>query len=138
MNERTRMDIKLIEFEKHGDDRGTLVALEQGKNIPFEVKRVYYMYDTTVGTRRGFHAHKELKQVLVCVKGSCTIHLDDGAETAEVPLTSPDVGLVIDSAIWREMHHFSSDAVLMVLASELYDESDYIRDYDEFLAYVSE
>lgn len=132
------MEIKLIEFEEHGDDRGTLVALEQQKNVPFEIKRVYYMYDTTDGTRRGFHAHKKLKQVLICVNGSCTIYLDNGAETAEVPLTTPNIGLMLDSAIWREMHHFSPDAVLMVLASELYDESDYIRDYDEFLAYVNE
>lgn len=130
------MDIRLIEFEEHGDDRGTLVALEQGGNVPFDVKRVYYMYDTTDGTRRGFHAHKKLKQVLVCVHGSCIIHLDDGSETAEVPLESPNVGLMLDSAVWREMHSFSKDAVLMVLASELYDESDYIRDYDTFIEYV--
>lgn len=130
------MEINLIEFEEHGDERGTLVALEQGKTIPFDVKRVYYMYDTTAGTRRGFHAHKKLKQVLVCVHGSCIIHLDDGREKAEVPLSDPNVGLLIESAVWREMHDFSKDAVLMVLASELYDEDDYLRDYDEFMAYV--
>lgn len=132
------VEIKLIEFEEHGDERGTLIALEQGKNIPFEIKRVYYMFETTPNTRRGFHAHKRLRQVLICVHGSCIIHLDDGAETAEVPLTNPDIGLMIDSAVWREMYDFSDDAVLMVLASELYDESDYIRDYNEFLEYVNE
>lgn len=132
-----RMDIKLIEFEEHGDDRGTLIALEQERNIPFDVKRVYYMYDTTPGTRRGSHAHRKLKQVLICVSGSCVIHLDDGSDQAEVPLESPNVGLVIDSAVWREMYDFSDGAVLMVLASELYDESDYIRDYDKFIDYVN-
>lgn len=131
------MEIRLIEFEEHGDDRGTLVALEQEGNIPFEIKRVYYMYGTTPGTRRGGHAHRKLKQVLVCVSGSCVIHLDNGREKSEVPLESPNVGLLIDSATWREMHDFSEDAVLMVLASELYDEGDYIRDYDKFIEYVS-
>lgn len=132
------MEIKLIDFEEHGDERGTLVALEEGKNVPFEIKRVYYMYETTHGTRRGFHAHKKLKQILICVHGSCIIHLDDGKETAEVPLTTPNVGLMVDSTVWREMYDFSDDAVLMVLASELYDESDYLRNYDEFLQHIDE
>lgn len=132
------MEIKLIDFEEHGDERGTLVALEEGKNVPFEIKRVYYMYETTHGTRRGIHAHKKLKQILICVHGSCIIHLDDGKETAEVPLTTPNVGLMVDSTVWREMYDFSDDAVLMVLASELYDESDYLRNYDEFLQHIDE
>ena len=130
------MDIKIYNFEKHGDDRGTLIALEQMKNVPFEFKRVYYMYGTGKGVRRGFHAHKCLKQILVCVKGSCKILLDDGKEKEVVLLDNPDKGLYIESDIWREMFDFSEDAVLMVLASELYDETDYIRDYDEFLGYV--
>ncbi len=132
------MEINTIDFEEHGDDRGTLVAVEQLKNLPFEIKRCYYMYDTKPGVRRGFHAHKALKQVLLCVHGSCKILLDDGTEKAEVLLDKPNHGLVIESNIWREMFDFSEDAVLMVLASELYDEADYIRNYDDFIKYVNE
>ena len=131
------MDIVTIDFEEHGDDRGTLVAIEQFKNLPFEIKRCYYMYDTKPGVRRGFHAHKVLKQVLLCVHGSCKILLDNGKEKEIVTLDKPNHGLIIESDIWREMFDFSEDAVLMVLASELYDESDYIRNYDEFIEYVS-
>ena len=96
------------------------------------------MFNAMKGVRRGFHAHKKLKQILICVKGSCKILLDDGIEKAEVLLDKPNKGLLIESHLWREMFDFSEDAVLMVLASELYDESDYIRDYDEFIKYVRE
>ena len=130
------MKYQIIQFQQHGDDRGQLVALENGKEIPFETKRVYYMYDTKTGVRRGFHAHKTLRQILICTSGSCKIHLDDGKETAEVPLNKPYEGLLIESNMWREMYDFSPDAVLMVLASDMYDEKDYIRNYDEFLKYV--
>ena len=129
------MKIQTCSFETHGDYTGTLVSLEENKNIPFDIKRVYYMYDTTKGTRRGFHAHKNLEQILIATSGSCMIHLDDGSETAEVELNSPCQGLYISGNIWREMYDFSKDCVLMVLASELYDEADYIRDYDSFIAY---
>lgn len=132
------MKVEIIQLEEHGDERGMLIALEQMKNIPFEIKRVYYMFDTVQGVRRGFHAHKCLKQLLVCVKGSCKILLDDGNEKEEVLLNEPNKGLIIESNMWREMFDFTEDAVLMVLASELYDESDYIRNYDEFLKYVKE
>ena len=130
------MEIKTIQLEEHGDNRGTLVSLEQMKNVPFEVKRVYYMYDTGSDVRRGFHAHKNLKQMLICVHGSCKVLLDNGREKAEVLLDLPNKGLLIESHIWREMFEFSHDAVLMVLASELYDESDYIRNYNDFKAYI--
>lgn len=132
------MEVKIIQLEEHGDDRGTLIALEQMKNVPFEIKRVYYMYDTGCGVRRGFHAHKNLKQMLVCVHGTCKILLDDGKEKAEILLDCPNKGLLIESHIWREMFDFSHDAVLMVLASELYAESDYIRDYNDFMTYIKE
>ena len=132
------MEVKKIRFQIHGDDRGQLVALETGKEIPFSVKRVYYMYDTGEGVRRGFHAHKRLEQILICIHGTCKIHLDNGKETAEVDLNTPYEGLYVANDMWREMYDFSSDAVLMVLASELYDESDYIRNYEEFLKYVEE
>lgn len=124
-------------FQPHGDDRGQLVALEEFKDIPFHVKRVYYMYDTSEGVTRGCHAHKSLQQILVCIHGSCKILLDNGKEKKVIPLEKPYEGLYISNAMWREIFNFSSDAVLMVLASELYDEADYIRDYDEFLEYVN-
>ncbi|MBQ9278011.1 MAG: WxcM-like domain-containing protein [Lachnospiraceae bacterium] len=130
------MEIKKYQFQIHGDDRGQLVALEEMRDIPFEIKRVYYMYDTIEGVRRGFHAHKCLEQILICIHGSCKILMDDGSEKVEVTLDKPYEGLYISNAIWREMFDFSPDAVLMVLASEYYDEADYIRNYDDFLKYI--
>lgn len=123
-------------FQPHGDERGQLVALEEFKDIPFHIKRVYYMYDTGEGVVRGLHAHKSLQQILVCIHGSCKIKLDNGKEKKIITLDNPCEGLYVSHALWREMFDFSPDAVLMVLASELYDETDYIRNYDEFLAYV--
>ena len=123
-------------FQPHGDDRGQLVSLEEFKDIPFRIKRVYYMYETGDGVVRGHHAHKTLQQILVCIHGSCKILLDNGKEKKIIPLERPYEGLFVTNAMWREMYDFSPDAVLMVLASELYDENDYIRDYDEFLEYV--
>lgn len=131
------MEIKMIQFQLHGDERGALVSLEEKKNIPFEVKRVYFMYDTKEGIRRGMHAHKTLKQVLFCPCGACTLLLDDGKEKKYVRLDKPTEGLVIETPVWREMYDFTPDAVLTVLASDYYDENDYIRDYDEFLRYIN-
>ena len=130
------MQIIKYRFPSHGDERGQLVAIEENKDIPFRVKRVYYIYDTASGVSRGFHAHKCLEQILICVHGSCKIKLDDGKEQKVVPLDRPDEGLYIANNIWREMLDFSPDAVLLVLASERYDESDYIRDYNIFLEFV--
>ncbi|NHB96451.1 sugar 3,4-ketoisomerase [Photorhabdus stackebrandtii] len=124
--------IKLIDFKTLGDERGQLISLEANKNIPFEIKRVYYIFNTKSGVSRGFHAHKELKQVLFAVKGSCRILLDDGKATEDMILDQPQKGILIDSFIWREMHDFSEDCVLVVLANQHYDESDYIRDYKAF------
>lgn len=132
------MEIKKYVFRSHGDVRGELVALEEFKDIPFPIKRVYYMYDTPAGVTRGYHAHKALEQILICIHGSCKIRLDNGKEKAIVPLEKPNEGLYVSNAMWREMFDFSPDAVLMVLASELYDETDYIRNYDEFLQFVNE
>jgi len=130
------MYITKYQFSSHGDERGQLVALEALRDIPFEVRRVYYIYWTGEGVRRGFHAHKKLEQVLFCIHGSCKILLDDGYEKETVELSDPCQGLYISNNMWREMYDFTDDAVLLVLASEYYDESDYIRDYDQFLAYV--
>ena len=123
-------------FQPHGDYRGQLIALEEFKDIPFRIKRVYYMYDTADGFVRGKHAHKHLEQILVCIHGSCKIKLDNGYEQKVVPLEKPYEGLYVPNNMWREMYDFSEGAVLLVFASELYDENDYIRDYDEFLDFV--
>lgn len=128
--------VQLISFAQHGDNRGQLIALETLSDaVPFEIKRVYYIFDTTPGTVRGKHAHRDLKQVLICVSGACTIEceLPDGS-TRQHRLDWPDRGLLIEGLVWREMKEFSKDAVLLVLASEHYDEKDYIRDYDVFKA----
>ena len=132
------MEVKLVNFQQHGDERGHLVAVEEGKEIPFPIKRVYYIYDTAKNVRRGYHAHKSLRQVLFCVNGACTIHLDNGEECVEVRLDKPYEGLYIDNLMWREMYDFTEGAVLMVLASELYNEDDYIRNYQEFIDYIRE
>ena len=130
------MQVNKYLFQPHGDGRGQLIALEELRDIPFKIKRVYYIYDTGKNITRGYHAHKKLEQILICVHGKCKVRLDDGFEKEEVSLEKPNEGLYISKKIWREMYDFSSDAVLMVLASELYDESDYIRNYDEFLEVV--
>lgn len=128
--------IKWIDFPALGDERGSLVALEAEKSVPFVIKRVYYIFGTKAGVSRGFHAHKKLQQVAICITGSCRMILDDGQQQSEVLLNSPNKGLVIGDLVWREMHDFSKDCVLLVLASEHYDESDYIRDYNDFLEAV--
>lgn len=115
-----------------GDSRGKLIALEAGRTIPFEIKRVYYLFDLSPELPRGFHAHRKLQQLAICVAGRCKFILDDGTSRREIWLESPDQSLHIGNMVWREMHDFSRDCVLLVLASELYDEADYIRDYDTF------
>lgn len=127
------MQVIKYAFQQHGDERGQLVALETFRDIPFEIKRVYYMYDTEKGVCRGHHSHKTLEQILICIHGSCKILLDNGEEKKVVPLEKPYEGLYVPKNMWREMFDFSEDAVLMVLASEYYNEEDYIRNYNEFL-----
>lgn len=129
--------IKTIDFPPLGDERGSLVALEAHKTVPFDVKRVYYIFGTKSGVSRGFHAHRALQQVSVCVTGKCRMVLDDGQQREDVWLDSPTKGLLIGDLVWREMHDFSPDCVLLVLASEFYDETDYIRSYDEFKRVVA-
>ncbi|WP_211828580.1 sugar 3,4-ketoisomerase [Kistimonas asteriae] len=130
------MTPEIIVFKEIVDQRGGLVALEEHKNIPFTLKRVYYIYGTPTDCRRGFHAHIALRQVAVCVKGTCTFLLDNGHGKVDVCLESPDKGLLIDKMVWHEMYDFSEDCILMVLASDIYCESDYIRDYNHFLKAV--
>jgi len=130
------MQVVKYVFQPHGDERGQLIALEEFKDIPFQIKRVYYMYDTAEGIIRGYHAHKSLEQILICIHGSCKILLDNGEEKKVIPLEKPYEGLYVANNMWREMYDFSSDAVLLVLASQPYDEADYIRNYDEFMEMV--
>ena len=123
----------LISLQVHGDDRGSLIALENGHNLPFDVKRVYYIYGTKEGVSRGFHAHKKLKQLLIAVSGSAAIKCEYNGSQKEYTLNHPDEGLLIEGLVWREMHDFSPDCVLLVLADDYYNESDYIRDYQMYL-----
>ncbi|MGG4775526.1 sugar 3,4-ketoisomerase [Paenalcaligenes sp. Me52] len=126
-----------IQFPMLGDARGSLVVLEAQKQIPFDIQRVYYIFGTQEGIARGFHAHKELLQVAVCVSGQCKMLLDNGNEKTVITMDSPTHGVLIDRMVWHEMHDFSSDCVLLVLASAHYDEADYIRNYDDFTSLSS-
>ena len=128
--------IKTINFKPLGDERGSLVALEANEHVPFNIKRVYFIFGTKQGVSRGHHAHRNLKQVAVCVTGACRFVLDDGVHQEEIILDSPTKGLIIENLIWHEMHDFTPDCVLMVLASEHYDEEDYIRAYHVFVKEV--
>lgn len=123
-----------IDFQILGDKRGSLVALEIGmeRAVPFDIKRVYYSYHTMAGVGRGFHAHRELRQVAICVAGRCRMTLDNGNERFDQWMDCPSKGLLIDKMVWHEMHDFTPDCVLLVLASDHYDERDYIRGYQEF------
>ena len=132
------MEIKTLTFAQRRNDTGALTFLEAGRDIPFEIKRIYYIYDVAPGARRGFHAHKKLEQYLICIHGSCRILLDDGETQESVLLDDPGTGLYVGPGTWREMYDFSEGAVLMVLASEYYDEGDYIRNYEKFLEYLRE
>ncbi len=132
------MGYKLVNFKTLGDERGSLIALEENYNTPFAIKRVYYIFDTKKDVVRGLHAHIKLKQITIAVKGHCTFVLDDGYDREEIVLDNPNKGLLIEGLIWREMKDFSEDCVLLVIASEHYDESDYIRNYQEFITKVME
>lgn len=127
----------IINFKPLGDERGSLVAIEAEKSVPFSVRRVYYIFGTKDGVERGFHAHKALNQVAVAVAGSCEMVLDDGETQATVLLDSAEKGVLIGPGIWRVMKNFSPDCVLLVLADQHYDEADYIRNYEAFKEWVS-
>ena len=123
---------RFVEFDARGDDDGWLIAIEAQKNIPFAIKRTYYIYGTRAGVRRGKHAHHQLQQLMICMAGSCKVLLDDGQQREAVLLTSNTRGLFIDPMVWHEMYDFSSDCVMLVLADGWYDVADYIRDYGAF------
>ncbi len=130
------MNYKILNFNTKSDDRGSLIALENLKEIPFEIKRIYYIYDTKPEFPRGAHAHRELEQVLIMMEGSCELVLNDGKNIKNIILNRPDIGLFIGKNMWREMKNFSYGAKLLVLASDFYNEKEYIRNYNEFLRIV--
>lgn len=132
------MNYKLINMKIFGDERGKLISLESNISVPFEIKRVYWIYDTLPNEERGFHAHKNMEQIIVAMDGACEFVLDDGKSRESVWLNRPDLGLYIGKNMWREMRNFSYGCKLMVLASEYYDEKEYIRNYDEFLKEIAD
>ena len=129
-------DCTIVELDKHHSDRkGNLSVVENGSTLPFDVKRVYYLYDVPGGESRGAHAHRNLEQLIVAASGSFTVTLDDGKNKRSFFLNRPYQGLYVKPGLWRDLGDFSSGAVTMVLASEVYDADDYIRDYDEFIEF---
>ena len=126
-------DLQLIEIPKICDNRGNLSVIE-GNTIPFEFKRVYYLYDIPSGAERGGHSHKDLKQFLIALSGSFDVILNDGSNQTKITLNKPNFGLLIPTGIWRELENFSSGSVCLVLASEKFSEDDYIRDFDDFVS----
>ena len=136
MKKTTVYDCSIVELSQHHSDRkGNISVVENGKTVPFNVKRTYYLYDIPGGEERGAHAHKELHQLIIAASGSFDVTLNDGNVKRTFMLNRPYQGLYVVPGMWRELNNFSSGAVCLVLASEIYDEADYIRDYREFLEY---
>jgi len=128
---------RIVDFKKIGNsDVGFLTALEENREIPFNIKRIYYVYTVPKEIKRGFHAHRRLEQILICMSGRVKIKVDNGNEKRIFELSNPSKGLYIGPGVWREMYDFGKNAVLLVLASECYNEGDYIRDYEEFLKMI--
>lgn len=125
-------DCTLLELDKHHNRKGNITIVENNKTVPFDVKRVYYLYDIPGGEERGAHAHKELHQLIVAASGSFDVVLNDGNVKRTFTLNRPYQGLLVVPGIWRELNNFSSGSVCLVLASQVYDEKDYIREFDEF------
>lgn len=128
-------DCRVLDLRKISDPRGNLTPIEGGIDIPFDIKRIYYLYDVPGGESRGGHAHKELYQLIVAANGSFTVTLDDGVNKQSFNLNRSYYGLLVAPGIWRDLDNFSSGAVLLCLASEHYEENDYIRNYEEFLRF---
>ncbi len=131
------MQDKIINFKVMGDERGSLIAFEENHNVPFDIKRVFYIYGTQENVPRGQHAHYKAKQLLIAVNGGCKVTLDDGKQKETYTLNKPNVGLFQDALSWGKMHNFSHDCILIVLCDTHYDDKDYIRDYDKFLQEVN-
>jgi dTDP-4-dehydrorhamnose 3,5-epimerase-like enzyme len=131
-------ECKLITIDQIGDRRGHISVVENNREVPFEVKRIYYLYDVPSGEERGGHAHKDLKQLIVAASGSFDVVVGDGTNKRTFSLNRPNKGLYFPAGLWREINNFSSGAICLVLASHEYDEKDYIRNYNEFLSYKSD
>ena len=129
---------KIIDLPRIYDPRGNLTVVEQLKEVPFDIKRVYWTYDVPGGESRGGHAHKKCQSFIIAVSGSFTVRLDDGQRHETYHLNHPYQGLLINTGVWRTLEDFSSGAVCLALASELFDENDYIREYDDFIRYVED
>ena len=125
--------VQLVDLPRINDPRGNLTFVEGGRHLPFDIRRVYYLYDVPGGGVRGGHAHRQLQQLVVAVSGSFDVVLDDGRERRRVTLNRAHQGLLIPRMVWRELENFSSGSVCLVMASEVYDEDDYYRDFDEFV-----
>ncbi len=138
MKETTVYDCSIIEIDKHHHEKGNISVIENYSTVPFDVKRIYYLYDIPGGESRGGHAHKELYQLIVAAGGSFDVTLDDGNVKRTITLNRPYIGLLVVPGIWRDLNNFSSGSVCLVLASHLYDVSDYIRDYNDFNTYKNE
>lgn len=130
-------DCSLISFDKNHEIKGNLTSVSNGNQIPFDVKRIYYLYDVPGGLSRGGHAHIKLQQLVVALSGSFDITLDDGSAKRTFQLSRPNIGLLMPSGLWRELNNFSSGSICMVLSSEMYEESDYIRSYADFINFKS-
>lgn len=128
--------IKKLKFQNHGNHTGSLVALEAQRHIPFEIKRIYYLFNNSE-EKHVSHAHKDLRQVYIAISGSCDAVFDNGSEKQKLTLNNPLEGILLEKVIWRELTNFSSDCVLLVLADDFFKEEDYLRDYQEFLNYIS-
>ena len=130
-------DCSIIELDKHHSDRkGNLTVVQNGETLPFNVKRVYYLYDVPGGEERGAHAHKQLRQLLIAIGGSFTVNVDDGIENKSFLLDNPYKGLLVEAGEWSSEDYFSPGAVCLVLCDDHYDENDYIRNYDDFKQWV--
>jgi len=127
------MDYKILDFNIIGDQRGLLISFEENNNIPFDIKRVFYIFDTKGDVIRGAHSNKNSNFLLIAINGSCKVKIDNGSEQVEFLLNRPDKGLFIKNNVWKEMYEFSYNAILMVLSNQYYNENEYIRNYDEFL-----
>ncbi|HWR45841.1 FdtA/QdtA family cupin domain-containing protein [Sporomusa sp.] len=130
--------VRIIDLPKISDPRGNLTFVEGGRHIPFDIKRVYYLYDVPGGETRGGHAHRNLQQLIIAMSGSFEVLLDDGYKRKTISLNRSYRGLLIPTMVWRELVDFSSGSVCMVLASEYYDEADYYREYEDFYKAVRE
>lgn len=130
------MNFKLFDLKNYGDERGALIPIEVGNNSPFEVKRIFYIYDTKPGVARGCHANKNSEFIMIMISGSCKVKIKDGKTTEIINLNSPKQALYMDKMLWKEMYDFSYNAILLVLSNEHYNENEYIRNYDEFLELI--